>query len=63
MQSMAQTQKPTDKPQHGGKRPGAGRPAKVTLPVRVNIYMSREQHTKLMERGGSAWLRSLIDAA
>ena len=55
--------KSTDKPQHGGKREGTGRPAKVTLPVRVNIYMSREQHDKMKQRGGSAWLRSLIDAA
>ena len=51
------------KSRHGGPREGAGAPAQLQDGRRINIYVSASQHAKIKARGGSAWLRSLIDEA
>lgn len=43
----------------GGKREGAGRKRSNTKPVVVRL--TDEQHEKLKELGGSAWLQSVIE--
>lgn len=62
---LVETQAPAPKPQHGGKRPGAGRKAiaegeeSVIVPVR----MSPAQRAKLKALGGAPWIRARIDRA
>lgn len=56
----------TDKPvNHGGARPGAGRPTidKETPPVKYLLVVTAAQREKIDANGGAPWVRGLIDAA
>lgn len=47
------------KGKRGGARPGAGRPRNGTREYKVRL--SPDQHKKLVELGGSKWLRKQLD--
>lgn len=49
-------------PQHGGKRPGAGRP-KTPPSVLLRIKVSPEKDRAIKKRGGAVWLHRVIDEA
>lgn len=54
-----------EKPKHGGKRPGAGRPRidADARSVTTSISLTPEQRDKLGRLGGSPWIRERIDKA
>ena len=56
---------PKTKPQHGGKRRGAGRPAiSPGMPtVSYNLRLTEAQRDKLEQLGGAQWLRDRINKA
>lgn len=49
----------------GGARSGSGRKPMSAdgYAVRINLTMTAEQRDKLLQLGGSAWVRRQIDAA
>ena len=53
------------KPQHGGKRPGAGRKplAEGEDSTIINARVTKTQAEKFKRIGGAAWLRPAIDKA
>jgi hypothetical protein len=53
------------KSNYGGARLGAGRPAKKPDDQTqvVSIRLAKYQHAAVLENGGVAWVRSLIDKA
>ena len=56
----------TDQPKkRGGPNRGQGRKPLATdgQTVRINLSMTAEQRDKLLQLGGSAWVRRQIDAA
>lgn len=55
----------TEKPKRGGPNRGQGRKPLATdgQTVRINLSMTAEQRDKLLQLGGSAWVRRQIDAA
>jgi hypothetical protein len=55
----------TDKPKHGGPNRGQGRKrlAAGQETVRINLTMTAIQRDKLIELGGSEWVRRMINAA
>lgn len=61
----AAAQAAASKPQHGGKRPGAGRKplAEGEDSTIINARVTKTQAEKFKRIGGAAWLRPAIDKA